>query len=156
MAQGYSTLLRELDSQLTGEQADLVVCPVGADPLAQAAVSHLKAPERKPAAFVAVEPDTAASLWKSLAREQPPGRQVNGEALLETIWSALKPGIDVSATVSDYEAHLARLELQAAGVATGLAGASGLAALRRLDGSHMAQLGLNENSTIVLICTERF
>lgn len=154
MAQGYSTLLRELDSQLAGEQADLVICPVGTNGLAQAAVSHVKAPERKRAAFMAVEPDTAGSLWKSLVRKEPPGKQVNGEVLFETAWSALKPGIDASATVSDYEAHLASLELEAAGVAAGLAGASGLAALRRLDGSHMVQLGLDENSTIVLICTE--
>ncbi|CAL5872803.1 uncharacterized protein PFLUO_LOCUS7072 [Penicillium psychrofluorescens] len=154
MAQGCSTLMRELDSQLMGEQANLVVCPAGTGALLQAAVNHIKAPERNPAAVLAVEPDTAPFLWKKLAREEPPGENGNCEAPFEAFWSALKSGIDASATVSDYEAHLASLELQAAGISAGLAGASGLAALRRLDESHKTQLGLNESSVLVIICTE--
>ncbi|KAJ5601234.1 hypothetical protein N7510_010768 [Penicillium lagena] len=154
MAEGYSTLMRELDSQLMGEQADLVVCPAGNSALVQAAVNYLKAPGRSPAAFIAVEPDTNPSLWRRLAREESAGVNDNREALLEAAWLALKHGIDASATVSDYEGHLASLELQTTGVSAGLAGASGLAALRRLEEHHKEQLGLNENSVLVLICTE--
>lgn len=154
MTEGYSSLMRELDNQLNGEQVGLVVCPASNGALTQAAITCLKSPERGPTAFMAVEPDTAGSLWKFLAREEQTGRKDNYEEPSEAAWSALKPGIDASTTVSDYEAHLASLELQAAGVPAGLAGASGLAALRRLDEPHKAQLGLNRNSVLVLICTE--
>lgn len=156
MAEGYSTLMRELDSQLMGENVDLLVCPAGTGALLQTAVNYLKAPERKPAACVAVEPDTAATLWKRLAREEAASGNGNSKALLEATWSDLKSGIDASATVSDYEAHLAILELRTAGISAGLAGASGLAALRRLEEPQKVQLGLDESSVLVVICTEGF
>lgn len=153
VSEGYSTLFGELEAQLSGENADLIICPASASALTQAGIKHTKATEKSRSALMAVEADTAASLWKSLAREEPAEKKVNGEALFETEWSDLKPGIDASASVSDYEAHQAAIELKAAGVNAGLVGASGLAALNRLDASDKANLGLAESSVIVLINT---
>ncbi|KAM0547295.1 hypothetical protein ACHAPJ_010430 [Fusarium lateritium] len=151
----YSTLVREIDTQLL-EQPDFVLCPTTNRALAQAVIKSLKAPGRKPATFVAVEPDTAAPLWKTLTqtRKSSFGNEVNGEASCEVAWAPLKPAIDVCTTVSDYESHLAKLELQTAGIKTGLNGASGLAALHQLDIAQKTQLGLREGSVIVVICTE--
>ncbi|KLJ07324.1 hypothetical protein EMPG_10017 [Blastomyces silverae] len=163
IAEGYSTIMHEIDHQLAGEQPSLVVCPVRAGSLAQAVVTHYKAPGRKSTAFMAVEPDTAGLLWNTLTN----GKSAIGKAsstimtelkcgrLSETAWPLLKCGTDASITISDYEAHRASLELQTLGVAAGPSGAASLAALRALSESDKTRLGLNQDSVVVLICTER-
>ena len=153
-------MMREIDTQVAGKHVDLVICPVGADSLAQAAVTHFKTSGRS-TAFLTVEPDTAGSLWKSLTRGEPVIESTSVTAmaglncgiLSKTAWLSLKSGTDASLTISDYEAHLAFLELQKLSIAAGLWGASSLAALRRLDESDKARLGLNKDSLIVLLCT---
>jgi acetylornithine deacetylase/succinyl-diaminopimelate desuccinylase family protein len=153
MSEGHAILLDELYSQLPGGTADLIVCPASASALTQAAINHIKASAKANCAIMAVEADTAASLWKSLSREEPVESKINGQALFEASWSSLKPGIDACATVSDYEAHLASIDLKSSGVIAGRAGASGLAAIGRLEKSQKSQLGLNEDSVVVVIST---
>ena len=60
-------MLQEIDDELRNVNADLVITPVGVGSFAHAVVSHYKSKD-VPSAVLAVEPDTAASLWKSLTR----------------------------------------------------------------------------------------
>lgn len=111
---------------------------------------------------MAVEPDIAGCLWSGLAGEK--AKMDSGMSTIvaelgcgtpsKAAWEPLKSGTDASLAVSDYETHLARLDLQARGITAGPAGASSLAALRRLDESGKAQLGLNHESVVVLLGTE--
>ncbi|PGH29937.1 hypothetical protein GX50_07309 [[Emmonsia] crescens] len=162
IVEGYSTIMHEIDHQLAGEQPSLVVCPIGSGSLAQSVLTHYKEPERGSTAFMAVEPDTSGILWKSLTHGKPSVgttsatimAELNCRRLSETAWPLLKSGTDASITISDYEAHRASLELQALGVAAGPSGAASLAALRALNASDKARLGLHQGSIIILICTE--
>ncbi|RDL37492.1 Uncharacterized protein BP5553_04925 [Venustampulla echinocandica] len=161
IVEGYSTMMREIDDQLNGQQVDLVICPVGAGSLAQAAITHCKAAGRS-TAFMTVESDTAGCLWKSLTQGESVVETtsatimagLNCGTLSKAAWPPLKSGTDASLTISDYEAHRASLDLQKRGIAAGPCGAAALAALRRLDESDKARLGLNQKSVIVLLCTE--
>lgn len=158
---GYSTMFQEIDEQLGSQKADLVITPVGVGSLAQSVVTHFKAPS-KSTNVVTVEPDTAACLWNSIEK----GKMVTTETTptimagldcgeVSTIaWPFLKNGASASLTVSDHESHTASEKLKNSGVNAGPCGASGLAALKRMTKEEMAQLGLNEKSTVVLICTE--
>ena len=153
--------MREVDMQLGGIQADLVIAPVGVGSFAQAVVSHFRRAESS-ARVLTYEPDTAACLYKNLKSGKLEAVQTTPTimaglhcALLSTIaWPILKVGVDASVTVSDYEAHQAVLDLDTLGVSTGPCGAGSLAALRRLTDSDKTSLGLNQNSIIVLISTE--
>ncbi|KAH6886435.1 tryptophan synthase beta subunit-like PLP-dependent enzyme [Thelonectria olida] len=158
---GYLTMLREVDQQLKDTHADLVIAPVGVGSFAQAVVSHFKR-EGSSTAVMIVEPDTAACMWKSFKRGE-----LTPESTTPTImagldcgtpssiaWPLLKAGVDASVTVSDFEAHQAVLYLQSLGLSAGPCGAAPLAALRRLTASDKASLNLNENSVVVLLCTE--
>lgn len=154
-------MMREIDDQLPEQKVDLVVCPIGTGSLAQAAVTYCKIGGRS-TGFMAVEPDIAGCLWNSLAGQKTMidskiptiVAELGCGTLSKAAWEPLKSGTDASLTISDYEAHLARLDLQECGIAAGPAGASSLAALRRLDESGKAQLGLNHESVVVLLCTE--
>lgn len=63
-------IMREIDDQLTGQEVDLVVCPVRTDSVAQAAVTYFKTAKRS-TAYMTVEPDTECVLWKCLTRVEP-------------------------------------------------------------------------------------
>ncbi|KAF7548722.1 hypothetical protein G7Z17_g6890 [Cylindrodendrum hubeiense] len=159
---GYLTMLREVDQQLAEKRADLVIAPVGVGSFAQAAVSHFRRQGSSTAVMV-VEPDTAACVWKSLQRGEltPEKTTPTIMAGLEcgtpsTIaWPLLKEGVEASVTVSDYESHEASRYLASLGHSAGPCGSAPLAALRRLTASDKLALGLNENSIVVLLCTER-
>ncbi|KAM5341712.1 hypothetical protein ACJ41O_014743 [Fusarium nematophilum] len=159
---GYLTMMREVDNQLGSSTADLVIAPVGVGSFAQAVVSHFKR-QGTSTSVLTVEPDTAACLWKSLNRGDfttiPTTATImaglNCGAPSTIAWNLLKDGVDASLTVSDFEAHEAALYLQSQGIPGGPCGAASLAALRRLTSSDKETLGLNENSTVVLFCTER-
>ncbi|PSN68578.1 acetylornithine deacetylase [Corynespora cassiicola Philippines] len=162
IVQGYATMMREIDEQLE-QTADLVVAPVGVGSFAQAVVTHYKRQGRG-TKVLAVEPDTAACLWKSLTRGSEKPASTNTTHTIMTgldcgsvsdlAWPILKAGVDASATISDFEAHTAREYLQSQGVSAGPCGAAGLAALRRLTPSERQALQLGDASTVVLICTE--
>lgn len=158
---GYSTMFHEMDEQLGPKQAGLVITPVGVGSLAQSVVTHFRAPF-KTTKVVTVEPDTAACLWNSIKRGEMATTESTPTIMagldcgeVSTIaWPFLKDGASASLTVSDHESHIASEELKISGVEAGPCGASGLAALKRLTKAEMIELGLNETSTVVLICTE--
>lgn len=155
-------MMREIDEQLAGQKADLVITPVGVGSLAQSVVSHCKSSGRGfPVATV--EPDTAACLWKSLVKGTSTPIKTYSTimsgldcgSVSSTAWPLLKAGVDASLTVSDYESHVACQDLREnMEINAGPCGASPLAALRRLTESDKKRLGLGKNSVVVLLCTE--
>jgi acetylornithine deacetylase/succinyl-diaminopimelate desuccinylase family protein/diaminopropionate ammonia-lyase family len=161
IVEGYATMLLEIDKQLDGQNPDLVITPVGVGSLAQSVVTHYKA-AGKSTSILTVEADTAPCLWKSLKKGQMATVTTTQTIMAgldcgtvsSTAWPLLQQGVDASATVSDYEAHEATRYLKANGVAAGPCGAATLAALRRLTSSDKQALQLNENSVVVLLCTE--
>lgn len=154
-------MMYEIDSQLQGVSPDLVVAPVGVGSFAQAVVTHYKRPGSS-SKVMAVEPDTAACLWKKLVRGEnysvhsAPTIMAGLECtqVSEASWPILKNGVNVSATVSDFEAHEACQQLHSLGVEAGPCGAASLAALRRLTSQDKAALGLDKDSVVVLLSTE--
>ncbi|KAF2152718.1 tryptophan synthase beta subunit-like PLP-dependent enzyme [Myriangium duriaei CBS 260.36] len=157
---GYQTMMREIDEQLGEVQVDLVICPVGVGSFAQAVVSHFKHPDRS-TAVMTVEPDTAACLWRSLTCGSPTTINTIPTIMagmdcgtVSTIAWPLLQTVDVSTTVSDYEAHTTCLELAKMGLAVGPCGAAPLAALRSLSANEKERLGLSSTSVVVLLCTE--
>ncbi|KAJ1555587.1 hypothetical protein HK405_016021 [Cladochytrium tenue] len=166
IVEGYSTMLQEIDEQLPADVTpDLVIVPVGVGSLAQAVVAHYKNPARatgRQTTVLAVEPDTAACLWKSLARGKPVSIDTTPTIMAgmecgtvsELAWPVLSAGLDACATVSDYEVHRAVGLLSKAGVDAGPCGAAPLAALLRLSESDRAALRLGPDSVVVLLCSE--
>lgn len=158
---GYLAMMREIDDQLKDEQVDLVVTPVGVGSLAQAAVEHFKR-ERNTTSVLTVEPDTAACLWKSLVRGEKGPEQTAGTIMAglncgtvsSISWPLLQSGVDASLTISDYESHVASLDLQAMGISAGPCGSASLAAVRRLTAADKTTLGLTRDSVVVLLSTE--
>ena len=64
-------MMHEVDEQLGGVSADLVIAPVGVGSFAQAVVSHYKSPGRGSSKVATVEADTSACLYKSLKGGSP-------------------------------------------------------------------------------------
>lgn len=157
---GYSTLLMEIDEQIP-KHADVVVVPIGVGSLGEAVVSHSKMAGRS-TRVLAVEPDTAACLYKSLsAGNSIPIRTsytiqtgMNCGTVSTTAWPILKAGVDASTTISDLEVHKAVQYLESVDIGAGPCGAAPLAALRYMASTNPEILGLDENSVVVLICTE--
>ncbi|KAL5610642.1 hypothetical protein FOBRF1_006759 [Fusarium oxysporum] len=154
----YSVLMQETEEQLGSYRPDLIISPVD---IAQGAILHFKSESRAYSTPVsAVEPDTAACLFKSLAIGESTTITTTHTIMTELrkgclspgSWDILRQGIDVSLTVSDFEAHQAVLYLQSHGIQAGPAGAASLAALRRLTNSDKKALGLTRNSTVVIFC----
>ncbi|KAL2372240.1 diaminopropionate ammonia-lyase [Blastomyces gilchristii SLH14081] len=157
--EGYYTMLHEIDSQL-GEKnvkPTMVVTPVGVGSLAEAVVSHFKSPGHQSTVMV-VEPDTAACLHKSLRLGKcvplDTSRTImNGldcGTVSSTAWPILQAGVDVSVTISDFEAHQAVRYLESQNIRAGPCGAAGIAALRRLGSVRP----LDPSTVAVLLCTE--
>lgn len=71
-----------------------------------------------------------------------------------TAWPYLKETVDASLSISDFEAHSAVQDLLARNISAGPCGAAGLAALRILATDHRENIGLNEESVVVLLNTE--
>ncbi|KAG7433097.1 Diaminopropionate ammonia-lyase [Fusarium oxysporum f. sp. raphani] len=152
--------MRETEQQLP-RPAHLVITPVGVGSLAQAVVSHSKR-EGSSTAVIAVEPDGAACLYKSLLKN----KLISLETTLTIMaglecgtpsasaWPLLQAGVDASLTVSDFESHEAAMSLQKAGIPAGPCGSAGLATLPRLTAGDKAKLGLGGDSIVLLLCTE--
>ncbi|OBT85767.1 hypothetical protein VE02_05837 [Pseudogymnoascus sp. 03VT05] len=161
VVEGYSTMMAEIDVQLMGKAPDLVIAPVGVGSFAHAVVSHYKTPGRA-TQILAVEPDSAACLWKSLAADKlttVPTRKtimagMNCGTLSTTAWPVLRNGVDASVTVSDAEAHEAVGNLREVGVSAGPCGAAPLAALKHISRSHSDIFKLDKDSVVVVLCTE--
>ena len=163
IVEGYSTMMAEIDSQLgdLGLQSTMVITPVGVGSLAHAVVKHFKAlPE--PPKVVAVEPDTAACLHRSLSAGQRTSVQatstimdgLNCGTVTSTAWNDLCRYVDTDVTVSDHESHCAVQYLASENIAVGPCGSAALAALRRLAESKERSKILNKNSVVVLLSTE--
>lgn len=159
---GYTTLLREVDEQLSDRKADLVVSPVGVGSLAQSVVMHCNKTAGGPRVLT-VEPDTAACLWKSISRDDPAAIETTPTimsgldcgSVSTAAWPLLRAGVDACLTVSDFEAHTACQGLKDTyGIQAGPCGGAALAALRRLTESDKQRLGLDGQSVVVLLCTE--
>lgn len=157
---GYSTMMYEIDSQLPASP-DLLISPLGVGSFTQSVVTHYKQPGRS-SKIMSVEPDTAACFWKKLVRGDSSSVRsaptimagLDCNTVSQQSWPILQNGINVSATVSDFEAHEACESLRALGVDAGPCGAASLAALRRLTLQDKARLGLDHNSVVVLLSTE--
>lgn len=170
--QGYGTMLAESDRQVLGVTGDRpathAVVPVGAGSIGEAVTAHFKSAARstgtahRPTKVIAVEPTTAACLFESLkvgkSVSVPTGDTImcgmNCGTLSTTAWPVLRDGMDASVTITDLEAHDAVRELTARGIHAGPCGAATLAALKRLCEDHKKELDLDENSVVVLYCTE--
>ncbi|QKW50666.1 pyridoxal-phosphate dependent enzyme [Streptomyces buecherae] len=179
IVEGYATLFTEIDAQLAaaGDGApDLVAVPVGVGSLAQAAVTHYRAPGPGPGtgagagagpALLAVEPEAAACVLESLRRGARVGVATGDTAMAglncgtpsSLAWPALRAGLDAAVAVSEARAARAVRDLAALGVPSGPCGAASLAGVRAAltgDGAadRRAALGLGPTATLVLLSTE--
>ncbi len=175
IVEGYATLFTEVDAQLAAAGAgtpDLVAVPVGVGSLAQAAVTHYRAPGPDGGAgtgpaLLAVEPEVAACVLESLRR----GERVSvatGETAMAGLncgtpsslaWPALRAELDAAVAVSEEQGARAVRDLAALGVPAGPCGAASLAGVRAaLTGKgaadRRAALGLGPEATLVLLSTE--
>jgi diaminopropionate ammonia-lyase len=169
IADGYTTLFREIDAQLaeSGDRPDAVLVPVGVGSLALGALTHYRAADRAhPPAVVAVEPDTAACVLASLRAGAltavRTGRTVmaglNCGTPSSTAWTAMRGGLDAAVVITDDACAAACRLLAEAGIDAGPCGGATLAGLRALltgpDDRPRRALGLDARSTVVLLCTE--
>ncbi|PNP56980.1 hypothetical protein THARTR1_02822 [Trichoderma harzianum] len=159
---GYLTMMLEIDGQLGATTPDLVVVPVGVGSFAQAVVTHFKK-AGKQTAVLTVEPDTSASLWKSLRRGDSSSTSEKTPSIMAGLdcgtpssisWPILRQGVDASLSVSDFEAHQACSYLISQGVPAGPCGAAPIAGLKRLNPLDREKLGLTKDSVVVVFCTE--
>jgi len=161
ISEGYSTMLQEADRQVmevAGKSADLVVTPVGVGSLAQAVITHYKASDRS-TALLAVEADMAPSLLESLKHGSITSISttdtimcgLNCGTVSSNAWPLMRDGLETTTTVTDLESHRAMSDLQSLGIHVGPCGAAPLAALKNIGAEG---LGINENSVVLLLCTE--
>ncbi|KAI8954334.1 tryptophan synthase beta subunit-like PLP-dependent enzyme [Xylaria longipes] len=133
---GYATMMIEIDEQIGEEHIDLVIVLVGVD----TAACFYKSLRKGEMAFEHTSPTIMAGLECG--------------TVSSIAWPILRDGVDASLSVSDYEAHQASVYLRKHGVSSAPCGAATLAALRRLSESERTSLGLNSNSSVVLLSTE--
>ncbi|KAH6690583.1 diaminopropionate ammonia-lyase [Plectosphaerella plurivora] len=163
IVEGYSGLLAEVDEQLSEQnlKPDLIVTPAGVGSLTHAVVRHAKSNDRA-YAVMAVEPDTAACVYKSLKEGKPCSvptsktimEGLNCGTISTTAFEDLRSGIDVCVTVSDFEAHQAVGELSTRGIRSGPCGAATLAGLRRLASGPQRPAWLTRDAVVVILNTE--
>jgi diaminopropionate ammonia-lyase len=139
VAEGYSTILREIEAELDArgeERPDLVVVQIGVGALASAVVTHYR-PGDGPC-IVGVEPLTAACAFEAAAAGEivvVPGPHPSVMAGLNagipslTALPVLLGGVDAFCAVSDEAAREAVRILHRHGIAAGETGAAGLAGL---------------------------
>jgi diaminopropionate ammonia-lyase len=164
IVEGYSTMFVEVDRQLDGPPA-LVVVPMGVGSLAQAVVTHYKSRTTGGrTALLGVEPGSAACIQASLRAGHlcsvPTGKTImmglNCGTPSSLAWPYLRDGLDAAITVSDAQAAAAVRELAALGVDAGACGAACLPAARVVlsDPDSRTALGLGHDSAVVLLSTE--
>ena len=167
IVEGYSTLLSEMEEQLSqlDLSATLVVTPVGVGSLAHAVVRYSKSSSSSGPLFsiATVESDSAPCLYTSLRA----GKLVsiststtimdglNCGTVSSIAWPELRDLVDVSVTVSSYECHRAVQDLASCTypVNAGPCGAAPLAAMRRFTADGGGDL-FHKDSVVVLLCTE--
>lgn len=166
IAEGYSTLLHELDDQLRDAgafPADLLAVPVGVGSLAQAVVRHARRTRQGPT-VLGVEPQTAACVLASLLAGEPVSVPTPGTVMAgldcgtpsALAWPYLQQGMDAAVAVSDGDATRAAADLRALGVDAGPCGAAALAGARAAahDPQRRAAVALGSGGVVVLLNTE--
>ena len=158
---GYSTLFREVDAQLSeaGERRpDIVTVQMGVGSLAAAVVRHYRQPDVG-ARVIGVEPDAAACVLESVRA----GKLVEVAGPFDPImgplncgrpslvaWPFLKDGLSACVAIPTSRAEEAVLALAADGVASSPSGAAGLAGLLE----HATELDLSATSSVLIVSTE--
>ncbi len=158
---GYSTLFREVDAQLSeaGEQQpDIVAVQMGVGSLAAAVVRHYRQ-RGGGGRVIGVEPDAAGCVLESVRA----GRLVTVSGPFDealgglncgrpslVAWPFLKTGLSACVAIPTSRAEEAMGALAADGVASSPCGATGLAGLLE----HGAELNLSAASTVLIISTE--
>lgn len=166
---GYSTCLTETAEQVAkatdGKSATHAICGVGVGSWAQSLVQHYKSDQAKEprAVIITVEAEAAPCVNTSLKKGEITTVQTDDTIMCgfncgtpsETAWPYLKGGVDVSVLANDAAAHDATKYINKHGINGGPCGAATLVALRKLAEEGKDRAGLNEQSIIVLFCTER-
>jgi diaminopropionate ammonia-lyase len=158
---GYSTLFREVDAQLSeaGEpQPNIVAVQMGVGSLAGAVVRHYRQPGWG-TRVIGVEPSAAACVLESVRA----GKLVEVAGPFDPImgplncgrpslvaWPFLKDGLSACVAIPTSRAEEAVLALAADGVASSPCGAAGLAGLLE----HATELDLGATSSVLLVSTE--
>lgn len=153
---GYSTMLREVE--LT---PDLVVVPMGVGSLTQAVITHYRSGTQRPA-LLGVEAAVAPGVQTSLRAGQRTDVSTTDTVMAglncgttsSLAWPYLRDGLDAAVTVTDPESLAASDELHELGVSSGPCGAATLAAARKALTEHRDELGITEDSTVILLNTE--
>jgi diaminopropionate ammonia-lyase len=169
IVEGYSTLFREIDTQLHAAHAfpaGLVAIPIGVGSLAQAAITHYRS-ALPPAevTVLGVEPDAAPCVLRSLVLGTPasvPAATTNMTGLncgtpSKIAWPYLEKGLDAAVTVTDHEAARAVDDLAAIGIASGPSGAASLAGVRAAllgAADRRTLLNVTAGTSLVLLSTE--
>ena len=158
---GYSTLFREVDSQLAesgGQQPDVVAVQMGVGSLAAAVVRHYRRPGVG-ARVIGVEPEAAACVLESMKAgrladvagpfdETMGGLNCGRPSLVA--WPFLKDGLSACVAIPTSRAGEAVRLLAGDGVASSPCGAAGLAGLLE----HRTALELTAASTVLVVSTE--
>lgn len=171
IADGYQTMLEEIREQLAElglTEPDLVAVPVGVGSLAQAVVSYYRGQEPPLGTSVlSCEPDTAACILASLRSGEltsVPTAATNMAGLncgtpTSLGWPILRDGLDAAVAVTDADAARGVETLSALGVSSGASGAATVAGVEAAltgaaAGSRRSELGLTDDSIVVLLSTE--
>lgn len=171
VVEGYGTIFREVDDQLRSlktEQPHLIVIQMGVGSLGASVVRHYRSYNVR-AHILGVEPTHAACVLRSLqadALTEIPGPHTSIMAGLNCgkpspfAWPFLRNGLSASIAVNDSFAMEAMCLLAHDRIISGESGAAGLAGLlmaanKQDDGDTILQkLGINQNSSILIISTE--
>lgn len=163
IVEGYSTLMDEAEEQFAAQDLGdeyIVMTPVGVGSLAHAVVQHCRRVAGR--RVVAVEPDTAPSLYKSI-KEGKIQSVLTGNTIMGGLncgtpslgpFEELRRGIDACVTVSDWEAHHLISRLVHEEVNSGPCGASTLAAVQMLIESKTRPHWFHADAVIVILNTE--
>ncbi|GAA1341955.1 diaminopropionate ammonia-lyase [Arthrobacter roseus] len=171
IVEGYSTIFRELDSQLEDAGVagpDVVVTPCGVGSLLQATVAHYRGNDRPTdtpqPSLLSVEPLEAGCLVESLNA----GGRVSVETgsthmaglncgTVSTIaWPVLRGGVDAAVLVPENADISAVHRLEELGFDSGPCGAASLAGLHvAFDNPELREsMGVSGDSVVVLLSTE--
>ena len=162
VVEGYETIFREADDQLSGEVPDVAFIPIGVGSLGVAAATHwLDEPPR----LVGLEPETAACALESIRAGEPvtvPGPHesimagLNAGTVSQLAWPVLRDRFDAFCAIDDSWAEEGIRRLAAIGVKGGEVSGGTVGAALAVCGDSGARtaLGIGEGSSLFLLLTE--
>jgi diaminopropionate ammonia-lyase len=162
VVQGYETIFREADGQLSGGAPDVALIPIGVGSLAVAAAAHWPGPGPR---LVGLEPTSAACALESIRAGAPvsvPGPHesimagLNAGSVSQLAWPVLRDRFDAYCAIDDSWAEEGMRRLAAIGVSAGevSGGTVGAALAICADESARDALGIGEGSSLFLLLTE--